>query len=189
MQETLEFDQMVNRVAGALRAIPRRAGVLAVNFSKDRFRSQSWVDNIREPWKKRKAESWGRKPRKGRAILVDSGRLRRSIRVISTSPDRVVIGTDVPYAEAHNEGFTGKITQKVKAHTRRKFGRIQSTNIETRKRSSRRGQVGGGQVKAHTRIIDQKIPRRRFIGSSALLNRQLERMITVEIVRAVKNKY
>lgn len=189
MKETAEFDQMVNRVAGALRAIPRRAGVLAVNFSKNRFRKQGWFDHTAEPWEKRK-KGWGKPERPGRAILVKSANgLLRSIRVISTSPDRVVIGTPAPYAKVHNEGFKGKVTQNVKAHTRRKFGKIQSTNIDTRKRSSRRGQVGEVEVKEHTRTINQNIPQRRFMGNSALLNSQLERMITVEIVRAVKNKY
>lgn len=188
MLETQEFDKMVDRVAGALRAIPRRAGVLAVNFSKDRFRHQGWFDHTAEPWAKRK-KGWGRAERPGRAILVKSGRLRRSPRVISVSPDRVVVGTDVPYARAQNEGFKGKVKQNVKAHTRRKLGKIQSTNIETRKRGSRRGQVGTIAVKAHTRTIEQNIPARRFMGNSALLNSQLERMITVEILRAVKNKY
>lgn len=188
MQETAEFDQLVNRVAGAIGAIPRRAGVLAVNFSKDRFRHQGWFDRAPEPWAKRK-KGWGKAERPGRAILVKSGRLRRSIRVVSTSPDRVVIGTDVPYAKAHNEGFEGSVKQNVRAHERRKYGKIQSTSIETRKRSGRRGVVGTVQVKAHSRTIDQKIPERRFIGNSALLESQLTRMITVEIQRAIKNKY
>lgn len=189
MKETADFDLKVERVANALRGIPRRAGTLAVNFSKERFRAQNWVDNITEPWKPRSAKTWRKKAeRPGRAILVKRGRLRRSIRVISISATRIVIGTDVPYAQAHNDGFRGAVKQMVKKHTRRRYGRISSTNLDTRKTSSRRGVVGEITVKEHERTINQNIPRRRFLGSSAVLKSQLERMITVEIIRAFKNK-
>jgi phage gpG-like protein len=190
MSDTRDFDLKVERVANAIRGIPRRAATLAVNFSKDRFRAQNWVDHTTQPWKPRSTKTWRKKAeRPGRAILVKSGRLRRSIRVISVSAERIIIGTDVPYAEAHNDGFRGKVKQLVKKHTRRRYGRVSSTNIETRKTSSRRGMIGEITVKEHERTIDQNIPRRRFIGSSAVLNSQLERMITVEIVRAFKNSY
>jgi phage gpG-like protein len=162
---------------------------MAVNFSKERFRAQNWVDNLTEPWKPRGKNSWRKKAeRPGRAILVKSGRLRRSIRVISITADRIVIGTDVPYAQAHNYGFRGEVKQTVKKHTRRRYGRVSSTNIASRKTTTRRGMIGESEVKEHQRTINQNIPRRRFIGSSAVLNRQLERMITVEIIRAFKNK-
>jgi len=189
MKETSEFDAMVNRVGKAINSIPHRAGALAVNFSKDRFRAGNWVNTTREPWAKRKeGSSWSkRKERPGRAILVDRGRLRRSIRVVSVSAERVVIGTDVPYARAHNEGFEGKITQQVRAHTRNKKGRVDVYNVDTRKRSSRTTSVGSIAVKAHSRTINQKLPQRRFIGNSVILERQLNRMITIEIQRAIKN--
>jgi len=188
MKETSEFDAMVTRVGKAINGIPHRAGALAVNFSKDRFRAGNWVNTTREPWAKRADSSWvKRKERPGRAILVDSGRLRRSIRVVSVSAERVVIGTDVPYARAHNEGFEGKVTQQVRAYTRNKKGRVDVYNIDTRKRSSRTTTVGNIPVKAHSRTINQKLPQRRFLGNSAILERQLNRMITVEIQRAIKN--
>lgn len=183
-----EFDQMMDKVSRAINSIPRRAGALAVNFSTQRFRSQSWVDHTTDPWPKRKRSSWGKKQeRPGRAILVKTGKLRRSIRVISVSPVRVVIGTDVPYARAHNDGFRGKVKQNVKAHSRTRFGMAQSSVIGTRKGTTRRVRMMDVKVKAHTRTIRQNLPRRRFIGTSAVLDKQLERMITVEIMRAVKN--
>ena len=188
MNELADFDRMMDRVSRAINDIPRRAGVLAVNFSKQRFRSQAWINHTTDPWPKRKRAAWSKKlERPGRAILVKTGRLRRSIRVISVSALRVVIGTDVPYAEAHNNGFRGRIKQQVRPYTRRKFGKVQSSSIATRKSTTKRGQVGDVNVRAHTRTINQNIPRRRFIGTSAVLDKQLERMITVEIIRAVKN--
>jgi hypothetical protein len=189
MSDTRDFDLKVERVANAIRGIPRRAATLAVNFSKDRFRAQNWVDHTTQPWKPRSTKTWRRKAeRPGRAVLVLSGKLRRSVRVVSISAERIVIGSDDIKAQVHNDGFRGKVKQTVKKHTRKRYGRVSSSNLATRKTTSRRGMIGESEVNEYERTIDQNIPRRRFIGSSAVLNRQLERMITVEIVRAFKNK-
>jgi phage gpG-like protein len=155
MQETLEFVKLLDRVTKAVNVLPQRAATLAVNFSKERFRSQNWVDHTTEPWTKRKT----RDKRKGRAILVDSGRLKNSIRKVVVTNDYAIIGTDVPYAKIHNDGFRG--TENVRHHRR-----------------------NGHSVRAHTRRVN--MPRRRFIGSSAVLDRQLQRMMTAEITRAIK---
>lgn len=48
----------------------------------------------------------------GWPILHNSGNLERSITVREKSPERVVIGTDLPYAEVHNEGGYIKIFGK-----------------------------------------------------------------------------
>ncbi len=45
------------------------------------------------------------KKRPGRAILMNRGRLRNSIRG-TIQGDTIVFGTDVPYAKIHNEGGT-----------------------------------------------------------------------------------
>lgn len=168
MKETIEYINLLNRVTKVVSTLPRRAAVLAVNFSKQRFRDQSWVDNNTEPWKKRRP-GWKTESRKrqGRAVLVDSGRLKRSIRTTFVSDSMAMIGTDAPYAQAHNDGFRGKVSQQVRAHTR-----------NTRN--------GRSLVKAHTRNIRMNLPRRRFIGASAILDKQIERMMTAEIVRAIK---
>ena len=188
MQETMEFVAILNRVTNAVRTLPRRAATLAVGFSKDRFRAQNWADTSRESWKPRSANTWGRKERSGRAILVDSGRLRRSIRVIHVDENSAIIGTDVPYARAHNEGYSGTVKQNVRAFTRNKtkYGVIRGKQLKrSTKISYGRVKTGDVNVKAHTRTITQKIPRRQFLGQSALLNRQIERMMTNEIKNAI----
>ena len=189
MKETLQFTNLVNRVTASVQSIPQRAATLAVNFSKDRFRSQNWVDTTTQPWKNRKPMRWGRRERPGRAILVDSGRLRRSIRKILVSAEVVIIGTDAPYARVHNEGFRGKVTQRVASHKRNltKFGVIRG---KENKRSTRVefGRVKRGEttVKTYTRTIRLHIPKRQFIGTSAILDAQLQRMMTAEITRAIR---
>lgn len=91
----------------------------------------------------------------------------------------VVVGTDVPYAKAHNEGADIKSTafvpahmrkaHKVKAHTKRVFGR--SVRVPAQQRSAT-------QVKGHSRQMNTTIKKRQFIGHSPDLMKSIEREYT-----------
>jgi phage gpG-like protein len=107
-----EFAKRIQKLDALYPRLPNIAATLAVQFSKDRFREQAWADVRTEPWKKRKEIGAARRRNQGRAILVKSGRLKRSIRKIRTTPTLAVISTDVPYAAAHNYGFRGSVTGK-----------------------------------------------------------------------------
>lgn len=150
--------------------LPIKIGDTAVLFSKQRFAQSNWIDNRVEYWKPRQARTrWGRTPRnKGRALLVDTGRLRRSIRIMGKTASSVTIGSDVSYAKAHNDGFRGSVAQRVSSHLRRKPSGGTTT------------------VQAHDRTIQQKLPRRRFIGQSQYLTKQINRLIASEIQKAIK---
>lgn len=163
MSELTEYFNLLDRVDRAIDTIPRRAATVAVNFSKERFKQQNWVDTTTKPWKKRKPVRGESKRSSQRAILVRSGRLRRSIRTIHADRESASIGTDVEYAQVHNEGFRGRVSQRVRAHSR-----------------------NGKDVKAHSRTLNQNIPQRRFIGNSAVQDARIQRMMTVEIIRAIK---
>jgi len=89
------------RFKSVLKAAPLLLGNHAVNFFLDSFKRQAWLGNRLQPWAKRRQN----KRRPGRAILEDSGRQRRSIHITNIIGPQVTIGTDVPYAKAHNEGF------------------------------------------------------------------------------------
>ena len=158
------FAAIVDDVTRAIDALPARVATCAVNFSKQRFVDQNWHDTTPEPWKPRSGKRRGGVKRQSGAILVDSGRLKRSIRVISADSNRVVIGTDVPYAEIHNEGLDGEVN--VRQHTRR----------------SRKGRLYT--VRAHKRRVH--MPQRRFMGASQELTKQLEDLITTELKNAIE---
>lgn len=79
------------------------AGVLAVNHFTNSFREQGFTDETKEAWKPRKRADRGR-AKGNRAILVKSGRLRRSLRSRRLGNLAVKILTDVPYARVHNNG-------------------------------------------------------------------------------------
>lgn len=77
-------------------------GVLAANHFTTSFRNQGFTDETLEMWKPRKRTERSRMG--NRAILVKSGRLRRSIRSKRFGLLAVKILTDVPYASVHNNG-------------------------------------------------------------------------------------
>lgn len=129
--------------------IPRIAGGEALRFFKQAFRDQGWKDMGTDKWKPRKRNTGRRTDNRG--ILIKSGALKRSVRIVRYTRNAVIISSELPYAKIHNEG--GKITgtQNVKSHSRR---------------TSR----GRSNVRTHTRTVNTKIPRRKFMGQSATLD-------------------
>jgi len=147
MIQELKF---LDNISKAIKGFPQLIATEAVNFSKDRFVSQNWVDINTEQWAKRTIKRRSKKRERG-AVLVSSGRLKRSIRKILVTNDVVVIGTDVPYASIHNNGFRGR--ESVKMHNRK----------------SRKGKS----FKVNSFSRKMNMPRRRFIGESNVLNKKL----------------
>ena len=134
---------------------PRMVGTMAVNFFKDRFERGGWQDASFKKWDARKNNKTKGKTKK-RAILVQTGRLRRSIRITHVLNNSVHVGTDVPYAQLHNEGGSINTTASVRAHTRKgKKGKSHA-------------------VKAHTRKVLINITQRQFMGNSDFLNRRIQ---------------
>lgn len=164
------FNTLQTAFKEGMQKLPLVIGNEVVNFSKDSFKKQGWQGDVFTPWKKRKLVKG-----KGstRAILVKTGRLRRSIRVTRANMDEVAIGTDVPYAKAHNEGVNGTVT--VKAHSRKSFSK-QKVSYTAKSGSQRMKTVsslsGSTIVKQHTRKM--KLPKRQFIGSSSALITRLK---------------
>lgn len=149
-----QFARIQERLASTLRVLPEIIGNEVVNFSIDRFEQEAWRDTTQEIWEKRKnTTKWGKSDETDRALLVKTGKLKRSIRITRIVENKVYVGAggpDVPYAKAHNYGFKGNINQKVRAYKRKnKDGK---KNIE---------------VKEHERIIKQNIPKRQFIGGES----------------------
>ncbi|MGQ0739128.1 MAG: phage virion morphogenesis protein [Bacteroidota bacterium] len=162
--------------------IPKLIGNEVVNFALDNFRRQGFLGDVLEPWRKRKERG---KRASTRALLVKSGRGRRSIRVTRADQELVAVGSDVPYMKAHNEGNTDVV--RVKEHTRRvhkvekvgtgKFGKSGKERMRSVKTLS-----GSQNVQAHTKRM--RLPKRQFLGKSQYLLARLKRVYAVEIIRA-----
>lgn len=151
------------RYKSVMLRLPVIVGNEAVNFVLDNFRLQGFQGSTFEPWAKRK-RGWKKDNRRNRNVLVDKGRLRRSWRVTRATLDSITIGSDVPYAKAHNEGL--------------RIGQIQTVKGFTRK--------SGASVKAHTRRVDQNIPRRRMIGKSPYLDARLKRVSSAAFLKEIR---
>ena len=85
--------------------LPSELGNMSKNFFVENFKRQGFLDSTVERWAPRKHAD------AGRAILVQSGDLRKSIRILRKSKDTVVIGSDLKYAGYHNSG-TGKLPKR-----------------------------------------------------------------------------
>lgn len=170
---------------------PGMLGNDALNFFLDRFKNQNWLGNSSEAWKRRKDPTkWGPvKNGKGRSLLVMRARLKRSLRILRAGNMEVVIGTDVPYAKAHNEGFRGILSQQVHAYQRRKKVNVLTKTGKTRMSKGRpvkRFGSGTVTVKAHTRKVKMNIPKRQFMGDSPYLTKQLSRRLEAELMKGLR---
>ncbi|MBS7334245.1 MAG: phage virion morphogenesis protein [Weeksellaceae bacterium] len=150
----------LHRLRQLHKRFPELAAIEAVNFSKERFVAKNWLDRSANRWQPRKKESKG-------SLMAKTGRLKRSVRKLKTTRNSVTIGTDVPYAQIHNEGGHIRSVVDVQAHSRVRKGRTE-------------------RVRPHVRIMNTKIPKRQFIGESAILLRRIERMLDKQIKEILK---
>lgn len=155
--------QLQRQYKSVLLRLPLLVGNEAVNFTLDNFRLQGFMGATFQSWRPRKV-SWQKNKRPGRNLLIDGGRLRRSIRIVAMSLDYVAIGTDVKYARAHNEGVNG-------------LGVIQTVKGFSRK--------NGSKVSAHTRRIVMRIPKRQFMGDSPYLQQRIKRVVSFAFMKEI----
>lgn len=147
MNVTDELAQKIKQVME--NKLPEVVAEEAVEYSRTRF-SEKAFDG--KPWK---PVSPKYKPRRG-TLMVRSSELLNSIHVSQVTPQKVVISagnSKAPYAQVHNEGFTGSVV--IPAHDRR----------------TKKGNTV--QVKAHKRMM--RIPQRQFLGACPELERILKR--------------
>lgn len=146
--------------------LPERVKIMAVDHFDKSFANQGFTDRILKPWPRRKSN---RPQDAGRATLIKSGRLRRSIQG-QAQPGRVIIQSlDVPYAEIHNRGGIMSARQYVRPHTKPNFmGRGRAVAIS-----------------GHSRTMNHRVPQRQFMGYSHMLYEEIEK----EIAKTIKNAF
>ena len=108
---TNEFLEIAKRIRDLVRKLPNDVGQMVVNYSLEAFRKEEMEGNKWQPLKDGSSDG-DRTTRRG--MLIKSGALRRSIRVISISSGKVVVGSDLKYAQIQNEGGTShpRVTEK-----------------------------------------------------------------------------
>ena len=134
------------------------------------------------------SEKWARRKspiRPGRAILVDTGQLRRSIRSV-TSDTSIRFFTTLPYAAIHNDGGEIRVTARMKRffwhkyyETASSFGRRKNGELRRDKRTVRLTAEAEfwkcmALKKEGTKIV---IPRRQFLGASPEVEQAVRKII------------
>lgn len=162
------------KLAQKLRELPAILQNEAIDFFQGNFDEQAWRGNSQQPWQKRKNPTkWGKKDETGRALLVKTGAGKRSIRPGRIDNNIAYVlagGNPAPYMKVHNTGYRGAVNQNVNAFTRKIKGKDQT-------------------VKAHSRTINQNIPKRQFIGGqneSRFLRARLKRIALLEFKQVFK---
>jgi hypothetical protein len=165
------------------RIIPKLIANEMLNFALDNFRRQGYLGDTFEPWKKRKPVA---RKESTRALLIKTGRGRRSLRVIEANEERVGIGSDLIYMKAHNEGVNQVV--HVNEYTR-EVHRVATVgtgiySVKSKKERMKKEKFlyGHAKVKAHNRRM--KLPKRQFIGKSQYLMARLKRVYAAEIIKA-----
>ncbi|SMG35597.1 phage virion morphogenesis protein [Sphingobacterium psychroaquaticum] len=170
-QQNIEqfFHAFQQKIEQAQQRLPDIIGTEVLNSALDNFRDESFFG---DKWPARKDKKNTRK------LLVKTGALQRSPRVIRSQPGLVTVGSDVPYASVHNNGE--EISRNARSET---FIRNRHTKGKKKGLFSRgitRGQ--GFSFKAYT----YSMPRRRFFGAHPKLKEHLQQIIKEEFQNALK---
>ncbi len=145
-----------------------------------------------EAWQRRRSPT-----RPGGHILVNTGRLRRSIQS-RTTENSITFFTNEPYAAIHNEGGEIVVTEKMKRYFWHKY--YEATGAFGRKKDgSRRNDKRTLQLseeaefwkfmalkKAGTTI---RIPRRRFLGTSPEVEDAVRKIIEDNITEYINIEF
>ncbi len=119
------INRKIRNLKDAKRNIPFLVSNNSKNFFLQSFRNQGFTDNSLEKWQKRDNRS---RRNSGRAILVDTGALRRSIKVSQSSFNKIVITSNLPYAAVHNYGLKAGRGRGFKMPKRKFMGNSKKLN-------------------------------------------------------------
>lgn len=184
---------------------PKIIGVLAQNHYRANFSAGGFVDESLEPWPATKRQVSGGKSADNRygPLLSSRKHLMKSTRH-EPSDYKVRIFNDVEYAPIHNDGgmVHPAVTDKMRRYAWQRYfdaiGRKQGGTKYTRKHRRRRKKMDyasmapnreammwKGLALTKKQKLDIKIPRRRFIGPSAALNKKIYARLTTELNKIV----
>jgi hypothetical protein len=163
------FERQKMAVRKELAEMPKHLSVVAYEYTLDSFEKEAWGN---KKWAPRSRGHWVDSRADRRGLLVQSGTLRAANRRI-VHRNGFTIANATPYAQRHNEGFSGKSTQNVG-----------KTNVRAHKR---KGQpVRAHQRAAYDRVIDQNTPQRQFIGRNVQLTNKLRAAFKKRITKAMQ---
>lgn len=104
-----KLNEIRQRIPDLIKRMPGIAKVEGLNFIHDNFDKEGFEakEGSVKKWEKRKQEiGKGKKKRKGRQLLIDAGKMRRSFDTeTQAKAGSVEFISSMPYTEAHNDGL------------------------------------------------------------------------------------
>lgn len=162
--------------------LPTDIGNVMRNRTLENFRTESFNG---EAWQARKQNEG-----KQRNLLVQSGKLRRSLRITRAKWGYVAIGSNVPYAQIHNEGgvthptVTPRMRRFAMAMYSKKRGR--ATKLEDSVRDSDirkyRSEMNSANfwlnlARTKKSSLTVRIPKRQYMGAEPELENRIKKAI------------
>lgn len=160
------------------------AEVEMINFVMGNFEKQGFLDSSLQPWQERAIDD-----DPGRAILTQSGALRDSVKLISSSSKEVIVGSDSKYAKIHNEGgiLHIPITKKMRKYFWYKYYTIADKKGNIQSGSASEASMYKAIALSRKTHLTVKMPKRQFIGASVTFNREIDLKFIKMIERRFKN--
>ena len=181
--------------------LPRKAGVLAVNHTRQNFRDGGFRDGGLQRWKPTRRQQSGSKKASDRYGPLLSGRKR----LMGATYDvpmkgKVLVRNTVEYAAIHNEGGTvsthPRITPKLRKMAWARYfkaaGIRRGTSSKTRKKKDASAPPEARMWKAialsrKSRLnVTAQIPQRRFLGQSKELTEKLQKEAEKELLKVME---
>lgn len=162
----IERELMVN--------LPRKVGVIAKNQFTDNFRKGGFLDNGIQPWRRTKRQDGEGTDARYSPLTSRRDHLMRSI-TVHPSPGKVEIRNDVEYANIHNEGGNThpRVTPKMRKFAWAKFYSLSNHGKDI----TPEAESWKGLALTKKRILNIRIPQRKFIGDSRELTEKIEKLI------------
>ncbi len=102
MSDKFGLEKKLKRLHAAKKTMPKILGNMALNHFVKSFKDGGFTDKGFEKWQPRSRRA---KRNTGRALLVDTGRLKRGLKLSKATFDFIKIADAVPYAATHNDGL------------------------------------------------------------------------------------
>ena len=185
------LDHLVNRT------LPVKIGAKAKSLFQENFRKGGFQDGGLHAWQTTQRQMLGRGADAGRGPLLSSRQIL--YKSISYTPGRgsVTVYSNVKYAAIHNEGGTvvshPRITPKMRRFAWAKYyeaggGKSAGKGQNGRETGDAAMWKAMALTKKTTLTVKSKIPKRQFMGPSADLNSAVEKIINIEILKAIRKK-
>lgn len=182
LEKTPNFNEIAKQLILDAQTI---AEVEMINFVMGNFEKQGFLDSSLKPWQERSIDDDA-----GRAVLTKSGALRDSIKLISSSNKRVIVGSDAKHAKIHNEGGTLQIpiTKKMRAYFWYKYYTIADKKGNIASGSASEASMYKAIALSRKPFLTVKMPKRQFIGPSVTFNREVDLKFIKMIERRFKTQ-